>query len=221
MPLPGNMATDDSCGFPEVYTPAELRLDGLTDNGGPTQTHALLPESPAIDAAAGSCPDTDQRNAPRPIGPGCDVGAYEAGGVPLLLEDSGILIATPTLIGDQPSTVTVKRDTPCYGGPGPGYLFYRTLQEGETLLLVGAGFTGGGNADWIVASHPDLANINCWLKGDDGTASIPTSDMRLITVPAPLTATPTLAPGDPRQPDGQDDPGAPPDTPCPPLILCP
>jgi hypothetical protein len=51
------------------------RLAALADNGGPTQTEALLPGSPAI-AAATNCPETDQRGFSRPTGR-CDIGAYE------------------------------------------------------------------------------------------------------------------------------------------------
>jgi hypothetical protein len=62
-------------------------LGPLQDNGGPTLTHALLPGSPAIDAA-GDCtafldPDEDQRGVTRPLdsdGDGsaaCDIGAFE------------------------------------------------------------------------------------------------------------------------------------------------
>jgi hypothetical protein len=58
----------------------------LSDNGGPTPTHALLPGSNALDAAP-RCPPvyTDQRGNVRPAdgnGDGvevCDIGAYEAG----------------------------------------------------------------------------------------------------------------------------------------------
>jgi Ca2+-binding RTX toxin-like protein len=49
-------------------------LASLTDNGGPTQTHALLTGSPAIDAAGPGAPPTDQRGIPRSI---ADIGAYE------------------------------------------------------------------------------------------------------------------------------------------------
>ncbi len=57
-------------------------LDPLANNGGPTQTHALLQNSPAINAVVlgpGNhfCPDTDQRGRLRPAGPFCDIGAYE------------------------------------------------------------------------------------------------------------------------------------------------
>ncbi|MFD8223023.1 choice-of-anchor Q domain-containing protein [Streptomyces massasporeus] len=44
--------------------------------GGPTDTVALPPGSPALDAAKG-CPATDQRGAPRPQDATCDIGAYE------------------------------------------------------------------------------------------------------------------------------------------------
>jgi uncharacterized repeat protein (TIGR01451 family)/CSLREA domain-containing protein len=60
-------------------------LGALADNGGPTATHAILPGSPAIDAAAaGSCPATDQRGVARPVDgnsdsvAACDIGAFEA-----------------------------------------------------------------------------------------------------------------------------------------------
>ena len=57
----------------------------LTDNGGPTPTHALLAGSEAIDTTtAQGCIDdslaalvTDQRGAPRIAGLRCDVGAFE------------------------------------------------------------------------------------------------------------------------------------------------
>ena len=51
----------------------------LANNGGPTQTHALVPGSPAIDAAPADadCPAADQRGVARPQGAGCDIGAFE------------------------------------------------------------------------------------------------------------------------------------------------
>jgi hypothetical protein len=57
------------------------QLQRLASNGGPTLTHALSPNSPAIDAGDNAqCPDTDQRGVPRPVGSGCDIGAFEYGG---------------------------------------------------------------------------------------------------------------------------------------------
>jgi hypothetical protein len=53
-------------------------LGALAFNGGPTETQALLPGSPAIGAgAADGCPRYDQRGVARPQGQGCDIGAYQ------------------------------------------------------------------------------------------------------------------------------------------------
>lgn len=48
----------------------------INDNGGPTRTFMLLPDSPAIDYAR-NCPATDQRGVGRPVGADCDTGAVE------------------------------------------------------------------------------------------------------------------------------------------------
>lgn len=55
----------------------DAMLGPLADNGL-AATPALLPGSPAIDAArSDACPATDQRGAAQPFGEGCDVGAVE------------------------------------------------------------------------------------------------------------------------------------------------
>ncbi|WP_432188088.1 choice-of-anchor Q domain-containing protein [Streptomyces sp. Tue6028] len=51
-------------------------LAPLGANGGPTDTVALLPGSPALDSAS-DCPPADQRGVRRPQGPACDIGAFE------------------------------------------------------------------------------------------------------------------------------------------------
>jgi len=54
------------------------QLAALAQNGGPTQTMALLAASPAIDAGNdASCAPTDQRGISRPQGAHCDMGAFE------------------------------------------------------------------------------------------------------------------------------------------------
>jgi fibronectin-binding autotransporter adhesin len=56
----------------------DARIGPLLDNGGPTPTHALLPDSPALDAGDNqTCASTDQRDVTRPQGSVCDIGAYE------------------------------------------------------------------------------------------------------------------------------------------------
>ncbi len=79
-----NLSSDVRCGIftnPSDRTNVDPRIGPLADNGGPTPTHALLPDSPAINAggtSANGCLATDQRGIARPQGTACDIGAYEA-----------------------------------------------------------------------------------------------------------------------------------------------
>jgi len=77
-----NLDSDDTC---ELAGTGDLvlidpLLGPLLNNGGATDTHALLAGSPAANAIPpGECPlPTDQRGVTRPQGPACDMGAYEA-----------------------------------------------------------------------------------------------------------------------------------------------
>jgi len=73
----GNLSWPDSTCLGINQDPL-LDPAGQQDNGGPTQTIALQPGSPAIDTAvAANCPATDQRGVARPQGAGCDIGAFE------------------------------------------------------------------------------------------------------------------------------------------------
>jgi hypothetical protein len=88
-----NLSSDSTCNLSGSgdLNNIDPKLGVLQNNGGPTQTIALLSGSPAIDAGNPSgCTDaqghlltTDQRGMPRPD-PGdtgrCDMGAYEAQG---------------------------------------------------------------------------------------------------------------------------------------------
>lgn len=83
-----NLDDGTSCGFSTTNhslpnTNPLLDPAGLKDNGGATQTIALLSGSPTIDAippgvnGCGTTITTDQRGVNRPQGPGCDIGAFE------------------------------------------------------------------------------------------------------------------------------------------------
>jgi hypothetical protein len=85
-----NLSSDNSCSLNGAgdLNNTDPDLGPLQSNGGPTQTMALLPGSPAIDTGnPGGCTDglgqllkTDQRGQPRPDkedSGGCDRGAYE------------------------------------------------------------------------------------------------------------------------------------------------
>ncbi len=114
-----NIANDGSCsGFNYV---TDVLLDSLKDNGGDTYTHALLPNSPAIDA--GDCSDGplfDQRGMLRPQDNTCDLGAYEEVGssvyLPSILNHEFVGMA-PIFIGNEITQRPVKY---------PGEVFYET-----------------------------------------------------------------------------------------------
>ena len=79
--LGNNLDSNNSCNLtdPGDLTGVAPLLGPLQDNGGPTETHALLSGSPAIDAGNDlSAPPTDQRGVLRPQGLASDIGAFEA-----------------------------------------------------------------------------------------------------------------------------------------------
>jgi hypothetical protein len=83
-----NLDTDGTSGFTNglngditgsLAVPINAQLGPLANNGGPTQTRALLCGSPAIDTGDNNgAPAADQRGTLRPIGSTVDIGAFES-----------------------------------------------------------------------------------------------------------------------------------------------
>lgn len=82
-----NIVSDASAGFTSGTSQVNTdpKLGTLSDNGGPTLTIPLLPDSPAINALSSGYPATDQRGFARPYGSGADIGAFEFDGVPAVI----------------------------------------------------------------------------------------------------------------------------------------
>ncbi len=95
-----NLDSGNTCGLTatgDITNTNPLLASALADNGGSTQTLALLAGSPAIDA--GTCsgaPAIDQRGVVRPQGAICDIGAYEAYPYPNLVLTKTVDDTTPT-----------------------------------------------------------------------------------------------------------------------------
>jgi hypothetical protein len=108
----------------------------LADNGGPTQTHALLECSNAIDHAGQCLDNQDQRGFPR--NPNlCDSGAYELGceapdGDTLLLENDTV---TGVESFEVCTTITAQNNYTVMGPNGD-----LTLRAGTSVIL-GDGFS--------------------------------------------------------------------------------
>jgi parallel beta-helix repeat protein len=77
--IPTGAPFESTCFGSIVIQDTDVGLGPLQDNGGLTETHALLPSSVAIDSVpVAMCEEaTDQRGVSRPQGTACDAGAYE------------------------------------------------------------------------------------------------------------------------------------------------
>ncbi|HKY54733.1 MAG TPA: choice-of-anchor Q domain-containing protein [Anaerolineales bacterium] len=137
----GNIVEDgsDPCASLPGTIISDSQLDPLADNGGPTQTMALLHGSPAIDTGNGAnCPATDQRGVVRPLGNGCDIGAFEY--VPLYLS----LTSNQTVGGIASADEDILRfDGRNWGlffdgsdvGVGGSDLFGFSIVDSDTILM--------------------------------------------------------------------------------------
>jgi len=151
---------------------ADPKLGPLANNGGPTQTMALLADSPAIDAGNdGSCTTTDQRGVTRPQGSHCDIGAYEA----------------------ELLTVTADPKAITYGDPDPAFTFqYSGFLGGDTSGVIDVSPTCGvSGAHANAGSYP----IKCSGGADnryafvyvDSTLTINKADPTLSVTNSPVT----------------------------------
>jgi uncharacterized repeat protein (TIGR01451 family) len=131
-------------------TPTALTdiLAPLGDNGGLTQTHALVGDSPAIDNAE-NCqpPTTDQRGVTRPQGSACDIGSFEL--VPLDLAVSKTDSPDPVVVSDPLTyTITVNSNG---DGEATGVTLTDTLPASITLVSAtasqGSCIASGGTVD--------------------------------------------------------------------------
>jgi hypothetical protein len=148
-----NLDSDGTCGFsaPGDISDTDPKLGPLADNGGPTQTHALLEDSPAVDTGDDvACPPTDQRGVPRPIdghrdgSPACDIGAFEFVPTPEIIEVCpGFCPETPTPTtapASVPTAAALPITLPRTGADG-GSTFPIPLAAVLALPALGLGLT--------------------------------------------------------------------------------
>ena len=134
-------------------TPLDPRVDpsGLLENGGPTDTIALLADSPAVDAGdPANMPERDQRDYDRNGTP--DIGAFELGGtIPKTLANISTRLLVETgdnaLIGGFIVTGTVAKPV-LLRAIGPSLSLDGKLANPFMELYDGAGAVIASNDDW-------------------------------------------------------------------------
>ncbi len=140
----------------------------LGDNGGATQTHALLAGSIAIDAADGEfCPNHDQRKyGPRGIS-SCDSGAFEYGAT-----DFGEPLVTPALPysgGTTPPPPSTPPTTPTNALPQAFDLLIVVPYEGAVDAEVTA-IDPDNDLEYLTFVQKQPAKgVVSWSASNDGT----------------------------------------------------
>ncbi len=170
-----NLIADGSCGVNSVT--GDFQFGPLADNGGPTQTHALLPGSAAIDAGDDnycSSPEVngvDQRGVARPQdgnGDGvsaCDIGAFELSDtVPVcdithsLPKNKWQQISLPCDPGANNSVAAVFADD-ISGTYGRDWILYRYDSGGYVLLSETDTLTQGVGY-WIIQASDSEVTLD-------------------------------------------------------------
>jgi hypothetical protein len=189
--LIGNTSGSRGFGAPGDQLNVDPLLGPLAANGGPTQTMALLPGSPAIDAGNDSVLGfpyyltTDQRGSgfSRKVGSHVDIGAFEAQQVPT---STTVASTSSSSVYGQSVTFTATTSPPATRGVTPTGTV--TFMDGTTILDTET--LSGGTASFTIAalaagSHP----ITAVYSGDPdhfaGTSAVLTQTVN----PAPLTVT--------------------------------
>jgi CSLREA domain-containing protein len=159
---------------------ADYSLLPLGDNGGPTQTHAMLSDNLAVDKIPGGslgCGTTyahDQRGYGRPVNAACEIGAYEFGNTPpvavpdtystvyvtiLTVDAAGGLLVNDTDAEADPLTAMLV------SGPDPAQGSLTLSADGSFTFTPAAGFAGDATftyvaSDGIDTSAPTLVTIH-------------------------------------------------------------
>jgi hypothetical protein len=167
-----NIDSGTTCGFAATgdQSNSSPQLGPLQNNGGPTPTQAITTGSPALDKASPDCPPpyTDQRGSPRPMGPACDIGAYEwlpfpAASLPAVMNNAYGGFSTTAYIrnsGSAPAAVNIVYYD--QNGALVGTDWTPNLRPNATWTVSqtnGHSFTSGNAGSAIVYSNQPIASF--------------------------------------------------------------
>lgn len=180
----------------DALSPLDPVFGELRDNGGPTQTHALLSGSTAVNSGDNSGGDpTDQRGGRRPTDGSADIGAFEQQDNQVSISNvsaqegaTGSTLFTFTVLLDQstaePITVdfTTVQDTARAGSdfiPLAGTLTFSPGEQSKTITIEVNGDTTPESSErfFVRLSNP----VNATLGTAQATGTI-LNDDALVTV---------------------------------------
>jgi hypothetical protein len=157
-------------------------LGPLQNNGGPTQTMALLPGSPALDAGDPTQANTpDQRGVPRTGG--VNIGAYQASATTLLVAG----FPSPISPGTSGSLTVTARDP--YGNTAPGYrgTIHFASSDPQATLPANYTFTAGDNGAHTFNVTLRTLGTQSITATDVATASITGTQSDIVVSNLPIT----------------------------------
>jgi CSLREA domain-containing protein len=173
-----NIGFDSTCDFKGTADRNSLnpQLGGLANNGGPTDTLALAPNSPAINGGSG-CATTDQRGVtrPQPAGGVCDIGAYEfrpptlTVAMPVTNDDGGTRVPGDFTVHVRQGASEVK------GSPAAGVAAGRTYTLDPGTYVVGADAIAGYSRS--ISGDCDGKGAITLVEGDTRTCTITANDI--------------------------------------------
>ena len=184
-----NIADDPSCGQNAGMVVLDPRLELPANNGGPTLTVGLSPQSGAINAGSSCSVATDQRFLPRDGQ--CDIGAFE------FTDFTAVTITIdPTATVGTTGSAVVTGTIRCSRG-GDQFGLRVTLQQqkgGKTPTTVQG--LGGAAVTCSVSAQPWRATLTASSGAFDtgtGTASAATNDVPIWITPTAVSASVKLA----------------------------
>ncbi|HEV3309083.1 MAG TPA: choice-of-anchor Q domain-containing protein, partial [Chloroflexota bacterium] len=164
-------------------------LAPLGNYGGPTQTMAELPGSPAIDAGSNAFiptgVTTDQRGTgyPRIVSGTVDIGAFESSGFAIAVTSGSGQTAGATF--PEPLVATVTADNPIEPVAG-GLLTFTPPASGASAIISGspAAITAGGTASVTAENNGFAGNyiVSAKASGALGAASFSLMNLPLLSI---------------------------------------
>ena len=193
----GNLAGGDVSGSGFLAPASTNNLIGgdpllapLGNYGGPTQTMALLPGSPAIDAGTSGLdiPTTDQRDIPR-VG-AVDIGAFESSGFTLAYTSGSGQTASGAFF--DPLVVTVTANNPIEPVAGGLVTFTPPASGASATISANPAVIGGDGTASATASSNFIGGsytVSATAAGAPGAASFSLTNYAVVSI--------AVSPGDP------------------------